>query len=176
MQDLLTNRNSEEPKTFYSYFVDKHLFGRETSLFKSDSEMLFAKLKEVVKDTYHERRFKDNDVLAYEVVRDGLTVALIVSRNSGTEDKNAVYIKCIPELVDTLRPVAESLARRHREKMRNHELQELKIANEILDQIKAKGEFVISEEQHSDTRLISVIHALEREDLIKGDGTRFTSK
>ena len=64
----------------------------------------------------------------------------------------------------------------HREKMRNHELQELKIANEILDQIKAKGEFVISEEQHSDTRLISVIHALEREDLIKGDGTRFTSK
>ena len=163
-------------KTFYTYFVDKHLFGRETSLFKDDSEMLFAKLKEVVKDTYQERRFKDNDVLAYEVIRDGLTVALIVSRNSGTEDKNAVYIKCIPELVDTLRPVAESLARRHKEKMRNHELQELKIAYEILDQIKAKGEFVISEKQHSDTRLISVIHALEREDLIKGDGTRFTSK
>ena len=162
-------------KTFYTYFVDKSLFARGTALFNEDSVMLRNALADAGAGEFHERRFKDENVLAYEVVKDGLTVALIVSRNSGTEDKNAVYLKCIPSLVNTLRPVATSLASRHKEKMRNRNLPEFAMSQEILDEIGRKGEFTISEEKKSDTRLIAVLHALEREGLIKGDGSRFTS-
>ena len=162
-------------KTFYTYFVDKSLFSRETPLFREDSAMLKEALANAGAGDFRERRFKDNDVLAYEVVKDGLTVALIVSRNSGTEDKNAVYLKCIPSLVDTLKPVAASLAARHKEKMRNRSLPEFALSQEILDEIKRNGEFNIPEDRKSDTRLIAVLHALEREGLIRGDGSRFTS-
>jgi hypothetical protein len=59
--------------------------------------------------------------------------------------------------------------------MRNRNLPEFAMSQEILDEIGRKGEFTISEEKKSDTRLIAVLHALEREGLIKGDGSRFTS-
>lgn len=167
-------------KTFYTYFVDKTLFGRDTALFVEDSELLAKALSEAISGiaglSIQERRFKDDNVLAYEVLRNRMTIALVVSRNSGTEDKNAVYLKCVPELAEVLKPVEQQLAMRHRERMRNHSHPDMEIASLILDEIRKQGQFVVPEQQHSDTRLISVLHALEREDRIKGDGFCYRAK
>ena len=46
--------------------------------------------------------FKDPNVLAYGIIEDNVQTAMLFSRNSGTEDKNAVYLKCKPELKDGL--------------------------------------------------------------------------
>ena len=166
-------------KTFYTYFVNKMLFCQGSKLFEEDAAMLDKSLAEAIKDekslSARKRAFKDRNVLAYEIIRDGLTEALIVSRNSGTEDKNAVYLKCTPDLTAILEPVAKMLVSRHREAMRNENLPEMEIVRLILCSIDQSGCFTVSDAQQKDTMFTSVLHALEREGRIKGDGVRFVS-
>ena len=166
-------------KTFYTYFVNKMLFCQGSKLFEEDAAMLDKALANAIKDekslSSRRRAFKDRNVLAYEIIRDGLTVALIVSRNSGTEDKNAVYLKCTPDLTAILEPVAKMLVNRHREAMRNENLPEMEIVRLILCSIDQSGCFTVSDAQQKDTMFTSVLHALEREGRIKGDGVRFVS-
>ena len=170
--------------TYYTYFVDKHLFAEGTALFDEDASMLSAALGSAlasapaaIRDglTFERRFFKDRNVLSCAVLKDGMTVALIVSRNSGTEDKNAVYLKCVPSLTDVLRPVAEALTARHRQAMRNADRPETAVARTILNAIASTGRFALTEEQKKDPLTTSVLHALERERQIKGDGTVFVS-
>ena len=155
------------------------LFCQGSKLFEEDAAMLDKSLAEAIKDekslSARKRAFKDRNVLAYEIIRDGLTVALIVSRNSGTEDKNAVYLKCTPDLTAILEPVAKMLVNRHREAMRNENLPEMEIVRLILCSIDQSGCFTVSDAQQKDTMFTSVLHALEREGRIKGDGVRFVS-
>ena len=164
-------------KTYYTYFVDKDLFCAGSKLFDQDSLMLERELSEALRGrsdlSFGRRAFKDRNVLAYQIVRDGLVVALIVSRNSGTEDKNAVYLKCTPDLTSLLEPVARSLASNHRKLMRNSGLPEMEIVREIMGTMKKTGSYTVSEAQSKDTLFTSVLHALEREGRIKGDGSRF---
>ncbi|MBR2281959.1 MAG: hypothetical protein IJ863_04985 [Spirochaetales bacterium] len=166
-------------RTFYTYFVNKQLFGKGSDLFVSDADQLEKDLSKALSGrerlSFSRRLFREPDVLAFQISKDSMVVALIVSRNSGTEDKNAVYLKCIPDLVDILLPVAQNLANRHRQLMRNHELSEARMSEGILADIRDKGRFTVPEDRRSDVRLISVLHALEREGQIRGDGTEFVS-
>ena len=164
-------------KTYYTYFVNKDLFCAGSELFEQDAKMLDKELSKALCGTsglsYERRAFKDRNVLAYQVVRDGLVVALIVSRNSGTEDKNAVYLKCTPDLTALLEPVARSLASHHRDLMRNNSLPEMEVVRDIMLTMERTGSYTVSETQSKDTMFTSVLHALEREGKIKGDGSRF---
>ncbi|MBP5162305.1 MAG: hypothetical protein ILP16_04930 [Spirochaetales bacterium] len=164
-------------KTYYIYFVNKDLFCAGSELFEQDAKMLDKELSKALCGTsglsYERRAFKDRNVLAYQVVRDGLVVALIVSRNSGTEDKNAVYLKCTPDLTALLEPVARSLASHHRDLMRNNSLPEMEVVRDIMLTMERTGSYTVSETQSKDTMFTSVLHALEREGKIKGDGSRF---
>ena len=115
----------------------------------------------------------DRNVLAFQVLRDGMTVALLISRNSGTEDKNAVYLKSIDDLVPALRPIAQALADNHRAKMRNPKRKEAAAAAAVMKEITGSGKFTLSDEQAKDPMMNSVLHALEREGQIKGNGKTF---
>ena len=107
--------------------------------------------------------FNDPDVLAYSVYEDDMQTALIFSRTSGTEDKNAVYLKCRPTLKDMLLPIADALCSHHREKMRNKESTEFMIMQKADKLFAAKG-FVEEKDLTDDVQLaIAVLHALERE-------------
>ena len=164
-------------RTSYTYYVNKQLFCSGSELFSSDAVLLEKELGSALSGhsglSFFRREFKDRNVLAFQVVRDGLTVALIVSRNSGTEDKNAVYLKCTPDLTDNLLPVADKLVARHREVMRNESLPEMKIVKEILSALDKDGSYTVSAEQSRNTMFTAVLHALEREGRIKGDGTTY---
>ena len=164
-------------KTWYTYFVDKALFADGTELWKEDSAMIDGLISKALTEKtdyrYELRHFMDKNVLAFQVLKDGLTVALLISRNSGTEDKNAVYLKSIDELVPALRPIAQALADNHRAKMRNPKRKEAGVAASVMKAIADEGKFVLTEEQAKDPMMNSVLHALEREGQIKGNGTSF---
>ena len=164
-------------KTWYTYFVDKALFADGTELWKEDSAMIDGLISKALAEKsdyrYELRHFMDKNVLAFQVLKDGLTVALLISRNSGTEDKNAVYLKSIDELVPALRPIAQALADNHRAKMRNPKRKEAGVAASVMKAIADEGKFVLTEEQAKDPMMNSVLHALEREGQIKGNGTSF---
>ena len=113
------------------------------------------------------------DSMIAGVLKDGMTVALLISRNSGTEDKNAVYLKSIEELVPELRPIAQALADNHRAKMRNPNRKEAGVAASVMESIARDGRFELNAEQSKDPMMNSVLHALEREGQIKGNGTVF---
>lgn len=164
-------------KTWYTYFVDKALFAAQTDLWNEDSALINSLIsKELAKKSeysYEIRHFMDKNVLAFQVLQDGLTVALLISRNSGTEDKNAVYLKSINDLVPSLRPIAQALADNHRAKMRNPKRKEAGVAASVMDEINKNGKFSLSEEQAKDPMMNSVLHALVREGQIKGNGKVF---
>ena len=164
-------------KTWYTYFVDKALFAAQTDLWNEDSALINSLISnELAKKSeysYEIRHFMDKNVLAFQVLHDGLTVALLISRNSGTEDKNAVYLKSINDLVPSLRPIAQALADNHRAKMRNPKRKEAGVAASVMEEISRNGKFSLSEEQAKDPMMNSVLHALEREGQIKGNGKVF---
>ena len=164
-------------KTWYTYFVDKALFADGTDLWKEDSSLIngliFKELAEKSGYSYEIRHFMDKNVLAFQVLKDGLTVALLISRNSGTEDKNAVYLKSIDELVPALRPIAQALADNHRAMMRNPRRKEAGVAASVMEAISKDGKFELTEDQAKDPMMNSVLHALEREGQVKGNGKVF---
>ena len=164
-------------KTWYTYFVDKALFAAGTDLWNEDSALINSLIsKELAKKSgysYEIRHFMDKNVLAFQVLQDGLTVALLISRNSGTEDKIAVYLKSINDLVPSLRPIAQALADNHRAKMRNPKRKEAGVAASVMEAIAKDGKFELTEEQAKDPMMNSVLHALEREGQIKGNGKVF---
>ena len=164
-------------KTWYTYFVDKALFADGTALWKEDSDLINGLISKALAEktgySYELRHFMDRNVLAFQVLRDGLTVALLISRNSGTEDKNAVYLKSIEDLTPALRPIAQVLADNHRAKMRNPRRKEASMAASVMVAIADKGRFELTEQQSKDPMMNSVLHALEREGQIKGNGKVF---
>ena len=164
-------------KTWYTYFVDKALFADGTALWKEDSELINSLISKALAEkssySYELRHFMDRNVLAFQVLREGLTVALLISRNSGTEDKNAVYLKSIEDLVPALRPIAQALADNHRAKMRNPRRKEASMAASVMAAINNEGRFELTEQQSKDPMMNSVLHALEREGQIKGNGKVF---
>ena len=164
-------------KTWYTYFVDKALFAAGTALWKEDSELINSLISKALAEktgySYELRHFMDRNVLAFQVLRDGLTVALLISRNSGTEDKNAVYLKSIEDLTPALRPIAQALADNHRAKMRNPKRKEASMAASVMASIAGEGRFELTEQQSKDPMMNSVLHALEREGQIKGNGKVF---
>ena len=164
-------------KTWYTYFVDKALFADGTALWKEDSELINSLISKALAEksgySYELRHFMDRNVLAFQVLRVGLTVALLISRNSGTEDKNAVYLKSIDDLVPALRPIAQALADNHRAKMRNPRRKEASMAASVMTAINNEGRFELTDEQSKDPMMNSVLHALEREGQIKGNGKVF---
>ena len=150
--------------------MDKNLFYPDSEVWNKDVEIIERGFESISKNaknsanlTIKKTAFNDPDVLAYSVYEDDMRTALIFSRNSGTEDKNAVYLKCRPSLKDTLLPIADALCAHHRETMRNKESAEFKIMQKAEKLFEEKG-FAEEKDLTDDVQLaISVLHALERE-------------
>ena len=157
-------------KTYYTYFVDKNLFYPDSKVWNEDVEIIergFESISENAKNgaklKIKRTAFNDPDVLAYSVYEDDMQTALVFSRNSGTEDKNAVYLKCRPALKDLLLPIADAVCTHHRKTMRNKESAEFKIMKKAAKLFEEKG-FAEEKDLTDDVQLaISVLHALERE-------------
>ena len=167
-------------KTYYTYFVDKNLFYPDSPIWNKDVEIIERGFETVSKNakigaklTIMRTAFKDPDVLAYSVYEDNLQTALLFSRNSGTEDKNAVYLKCRPALKDVLLPITDELCAHHRKTMRNKDSAEAQYIEKAKKLFAEKGS-IKEKDLTSDIQLAqSVLHALEREGKVIKENGRF---
>ncbi len=167
-------------KTYYTYFVDKNLFYPDSPIWNKDVEIIERGFSTISKNAKNGAKlsikrtaFKDPDVLAYSVYEDDMQTALLFSRNSGTEDKNAVYLKCRPALKDMLLPIADELCAHHRNTLRNKDSAEAQYIEKAKKLFSEKGS-IEEKDLTDDIQLAqSVLHALEREGKVIKENGRF---
>lgn len=167
-------------KTYYTYFVDKNLFYPDSPIWNKDVEIIESGFSTISKNAKNGEKlsikrtaFKDPDVLAYSVYEDDMQTALLFSRNSGTEDKNAVYLKCRPALKDMLLPITDELCAHHRSTMRNEKALEAQLMKKAEKLFSEKGS-IEEKDLTDDIQLAqSVLHALEREGKVIKENGRF---
>ena len=167
-------------KTYYTYFVDKNLFYPDSPIWNKDVEIIESGFSTISKNAKNGAKlsikrtaFKDPDVLAYSVYEDDMQTALLFSRNSGTEDKNSVYLKCRPTLKDMLLPITDELCAHHRSTMRNEKAVEAQLMKKAEKLFAEKGS-IEEKDLTDDIQLAqSVLHALEREDKVIKENGRY---
>ena len=152
-------------ETFYTYYVNKNLFRYGSELWKQDEVTICEGFKssgfEMQKVT-----MKDFNVLAFYAKENDKVVGLVFIRNSGTEDKNAVYLKCCKGFEKRLLPVVEKIVSVHKDCMRDVSREEVKCENEILDLIKKNGSVKAEQLSFSTGVAVSAFHALVKEKVI----------
>ncbi len=167
-------------ETFYTYFVDKSLFYRGSRIWKLDEEMIFKAYENLKKsdsffrDTSLVFTIKEDVHMLYaSIVKNNLLLAAVFCRNSGTEDKIGVYIKCQRELEHFLFPVGVSLNLSHMEIMKDRNRIEFEYETMILAEISSLEKVPVSslkeilENKFSrkipDSDFLGVIYGLKKE-------------
>lgn len=154
----LSTEESFEPyepgfsKTFYTYFVDKTLFYRGSGVWNKDREILEAEFKalkaegKVSDETVLVFEDKEDSHMLYASVKEGdKQLGAIFCRNSGTEDKTAVYVKCKVELENVLLPVGVKLKDNHLATMKNVNRIEYKYETAIMAELNSKKDISFDE-------------------------------
>jgi phosphoglucosamine mutase len=175
VSDVLPYRFPYEPgfsATLYTYFVNKTLFSYGSDLWKEDITLIERMLTNwtdttasVADSTVNVTRMclADRNVLYYSITINGIPAASLFSRNSGTEDKNAVYLKCRPGLEVALLPVAQAVCAIHRQVMPDQNRRETMACQEILRHIADTGRFAEIHGGLESTVYRSALHALVKE-------------
>lgn len=154
--------------TFYTYFVNKNLFYNGSDLWKKDEALIKETIARDKTLSLKQIQMKDPNVLVFNIIYQGKICALLFSRNSGTEDKNAVYLKCRKGFEDRFLPLANELSLQHCKNMKDNTREEVICENKIMETIDKKG-FAVKADLDSafDSGIIeSAFHALVKEKLI----------
>jgi len=154
--------------TFYTYFVNKNLFYKESKLWKEDEKLIKESLALDKRLSYKQLQMKDPNVLTFSILFEGKTCALLFSRNSGTEDKNAVYLKCRKGFEDRFLSLAKALSLQHCKYMKDKRRNEVTCENKIMETIDKKG-FAVKADLKADFDsgiIESAFHALVKERII----------
>ncbi|MBP5251193.1 MAG: hypothetical protein J6Z17_02140 [Treponema sp.] len=152
--------------TLYTYFVKKELFYNGSPLWNEDAEVIKAELAKLSGVSYETVSMKDPNVLVFSIFKDAKKCALIFIRNSGTEDKNAVYLKCRNGFENSFLPVTQKIRELHREKMLDPTREEVVFEKKILEIIKEKGVFEKKDISGPSGTIESALHALVKERVI----------
>ena len=151
----------------YTYFVKKELFYNGSSLWTSDLQLVQDEISKLKGYTTEIISMKDPNVLVFSIFDNGQKCALIFIRNSGTEDKNAVYLKCRNGFEQNLLPITQKISALHRSKMLDSSREEVVCENNILGILKSKGFFVKEDLNSASSGIIeSALHALVKERII----------
>lgn len=167
-------------KTFYTYFVDKSLFYNGSAVWNKDRKIIrdgFEKLTESgalspgTKLVFEDK--EDPNMLYASIVEGESLLASIFCRNSGTEDKTAVYIKCKQEMESRLLPMGKELKENHLALMKNKNRIEYKYEKAIVETLADTKELKFAELKSvldnrfstdiSESDIYSVIYALKKE-------------
>ena len=166
MEDGNTSFTKGFSDTLYTYFVKKEKFYNGSELWKEDQALVEKGIASLSGMSYETVEMKDPNVLVYNVLENGKKCALIFIRNSGTEDKNAVYLKCRKGYEEKLLPLVKQVSVLHRQKMLDPSREEVVLENKILSIIKEKGVFVKEDLECNSGSLVSALHALVKERIL----------
>lgn len=151
--------------TFYTYFIDKSRFAAGTPLWAEDRKILFEALSGIPALSFTERKMEDRNMLYVSIKKDGELAGAIFARNSGTEDKNAVYLKCREDLKESLLPIAETIRDLHRKALPDRNNPDFVCAEKILSLLEQNGTLSPDklEKLLPGTATHAVLHALAKE-------------
>ncbi len=127
MKEICSPYDEGFQKTFYTYIVEKTLFQRGSAVFEADREIAAAEFKKSKKDMnldgeLEEKVFENDPDMLYlraKSGKNGDVAGAIFARNSGTENKTGVYIRCIPAFSGIMLNVALKLVEHHRKSLKD---------------------------------------------------------
>jgi phosphoglucosamine mutase len=133
-------------KTSYVFFVDKTLFYRGSAIWNKDK----ALVEKAVREAADGGRLPKNTQIAYEdkedlnvlyinILDNKKLLGVIFMRNSGTEDKNAIYVKGGKEYEDVLCGIGASVQKMHMEEMKNKNRAEYGYERAVIKSLEAGG-------------------------------------
>ncbi|MGM0443904.1 MAG: hypothetical protein ACQEQV_06925 [Fibrobacterota bacterium] len=178
-------------ETNYTYFVDKSMFYRGSAIWNEDISMLESLIGDAVtagdlpKNAAVEYEDKEDPNVLYANITAGDDLAgVIFMRNSGTEEKNAVYVKGQQAYQAPLSAIGKKLQAMHIEKMKKRSSIEFICEEQIKSALDGSGTDVdsvlanLSKAGHSvsETDLFGVLHGLKKEGSISVDGRKILSK
>jgi phosphoglucosamine mutase len=163
-------------KTNYVFFVDKSLHYRGSAIWNKDKELVEAAVSKAVSDG----RLPQNTKIVYEDkedlnvlymnIRDGeRLLGVLFMRNSGTEDKNAIYVKGEREYEHILCEIGAAVQKLHTGEMKNPSRAEYRYEQAVLKCLEAGGrkttvdKVLATLEGVSESDLFSVIYGLKKE-------------
>jgi len=172
-------------KTYYTFFVDKTMFYRGSAVWEKDKKLAEdeikkaaenLKLPETAKVKYEDK--EDLNVLYLSIHSGEKLLGVIFIRNSGTEDKNAVYVKGAKEYVEVLCEIGAKMQKTQAAEMKNKTRAEYKYELAVIKNLETNAgkttvDSLLSELNGvSEQDLLSVIHGLKKEGRISVTGRR----
>jgi phosphoglucosamine mutase len=150
----LTPAGAAEPyppgvmRTFYTYFVDRARFHRESVVWRDDREIAGKRLRELkargeMPDAcvLRPRDFADDpDMLYLEIAEKGKVLGAVFARNSGTENKTASYARGLARYERQLVGIARDMNENHIRSMKDARLAETRAEEAIASALAGKGQ------------------------------------
>jgi phosphoglucosamine mutase len=163
-------------KTYYVFFVDKTRFYRGSAIWNRDKEIVE---KAVIEATANSRlpnkiliKYEDKDdinVLYIKILDGGKLLGVLFIRNSGTEEKNAIYVKGEKIFEKALCEIGAKIQNMHTAEMKNENRIEYKYERAIIKNLcENSGKTTVNNvlaglNGVSESDLINVVYGLKKE-------------
>ena len=158
-------------KTYYTYLVDKKLFQRGSYVFDADRKIIGKKFKKLAKKyrfkgKIEEKIFNDEpDMLNMSVTLKGKVIGMIFARNSGTETKTSVNIRCKAEYKDIFTGIASKVAAYHSKVLkdsRNPDTAKEKVILSVIKKVKSFKDLKVKTKME-DVQLKALLYGMSKE-------------
>ncbi|MCL1947262.1 MAG: hypothetical protein FWF51_08975, partial [Chitinivibrionia bacterium] len=163
-------------KTYYVFFVDKTRHYRGSAIWNKDKELVEKAISEAVANSKLPKTAKikyedkeDLNVLYVNILDGDKVLGVLFMRNSGTEDKNATYVKGEKKYEEILCEIGAKIQKMHTAEMKNEHRIEYKYERTVIKELDENGgkttvDKVLSQLSGvSESDLFSVIYGLKKE-------------
>lgn len=166
-------------KTYYVFFVDKTLYYRGSAIWNKDREFVEKAIAEAIANSklpkttvikYEDK--EDLNVLYINILDGDKLLGVLFMRNSGTEDKNAIYVKGQRNYEEVLCKIGSNVQTMHTTEMKNKNRIEYKYEQAIIKSLDENGgkttvDKVLSElDGVSESDLFGVVYGLKKEERV----------
>jgi len=163
-------------KTYYVFFVDKTLYYRGSAIWNRDKELVEKAVNEAIANyklpksaviKYEDK--EDLNVLYMSILDGEKLLGAFFIRNSGTEDKNAIYVKGGKSYEEILCEIGVNVQKMHTTEMKNKNRIEYRYEQAVIKSLDQNGgETTIDNVlsglgKVSESDLFSVVYGLKKE-------------
>jgi len=133
-------------KTYYVFFVDKTRHYRGSAIWNKDKELVEKSVSEAIAagklPKNAEIKYEDKEdlsVLYMNIIDGDKLLGVLFMRNSGTEDKNATYVKGEKKYEEILCEIGAKVQKMHTAEMKNENRIEYKYEQAVVKNLDANG-------------------------------------
>ncbi|MDR0303882.1 MAG: hypothetical protein LBH98_03805 [Chitinispirillales bacterium] len=175
-------------KTFYVFFVDKTRHYRGSAIWNKDKELVEKSVNEAIANSKLPKNTKikyedkeDLNVLYMNILDNDNLLGVLFMRNSGTEDKNATYVKGEKKYEEILCEIGAKVQKMHTAEMKNENRIEYKYEQAVIKNLDENGgkttidKVLLQLSSVSESDLFGVIYGLKKEGRVSVLGREVTA-